>query len=468
MATVNQLLTDHFRCPDPGSDFVNLAAGEARTGYFLFGRDVVCYGRTTAQAVGQTVDEPAHDAADGQVEATRRLLSFDPAEMVENLRRERYVSVAPRGSIASHVQSLSRRLYYGVRPLLPVSVRKHIQRRFFSSRKKMPFPKWPVDRTVDRFLENLLATCMKAQGQKQIPFIWFWPDVCSSAAIMTHDVETSSGVRFCPTLMDLDAQFGIPASFQVVPEDRYPNPGPLLDEMRRRGFEINVHDLNHDGRLYSERQEFLRRVKRINAYGREFGAKGFRAGALYRNLDWYHELAFDYDMSVPNVGHLDPQPGGCCTVMPYFIGGMLELPVTTTQDYTLFHILSEYSMDLWIRQIELIRDGHGLVSVIAHPDCLQEKRAQQTYCHLLAYLAKLRSEAGVWIALPSEVNDWWRARSRMELVQERGAWHIEGPGKERARVAYARLTEDGVSYHFSDGQGCEQTSEPARPVVEGV
>ena len=37
---------------------------------------------------------------------------------------------------------------------------------------------------------------------------------------------------------------------------------------------------------------------------------------MYRNQDWYDVFEFSYDMSVPNVAHLDPMRGGCCTVMP--------------------------------------------------------------------------------------------------------------------------------------------------------
>jgi hypothetical protein len=155
-------------------------------------------------------------------------------------------------------------------------------------------------------------------------------------------------------------------------------------------------------------------------------------------------------MSVPNVAHLDPQPGGCCTVMPFFVGQLLELPVTTTQDYPLFHILGQYSTELWFDQINLIREGNGLISVIAHPDYLQGRRAQGTYTGLLGHLAQLRSDAGLWIALPSEVNDWWRTRNRLELVHENGAWRIEGTGKERAQIAYASLTPDGVQYQFTN------------------
>jgi len=204
-----------------------------------------------------------------------------------------------------------------------------------------------------------------------------------------------AGVRFCSALMDMDARHGFRSSFQIIPEDRYTVPESLLSEIRRRGFEINVHDLNHDGRLYWNREEFLKRAVKINHYAREFGANGFRAAVLYRNPDWYGAYEFSYDMSVPNVGHLDPQEGGCCTVMPYFIGRILELPVTTTQDYPLFQILGEYSIEHWIRQTNLILDGHGLISFIAHPDYLIERRARATYNTLLEYLSQTALRGGI-------------------------------------------------------------------------
>ncbi|HVB59215.1 MAG TPA: hypothetical protein VNE63_22650, partial [Candidatus Acidoferrales bacterium] len=91
--------------------------------------------------------------------------------------------------------------------------------------------------------------------------------------------------------------------------------------------------------------------------------------------DWYDAFEFSYDMSVPNVAHLEPQRGGCCTVMPYFVGKILELPLTTIQDYSLFHILGDYSIDLWKQQIDLIMQRNGPVSFITHPDYLREKRA---------------------------------------------------------------------------------------------
>jgi hypothetical protein len=265
---------------------------------------------------------------------------------------------------------------------------------------------------------------------------------------MTHDVETSGGRDFCASLMDLDDSFSIKSSFQVIPEGCYEVSDEFLRTLRERGFEINVHDFNHDGDLFRDREEFLRRVARINDYGRKFRSVGYRSGVLYRNLDWYQFFDCSYDMSVPNVGHLDPQSGGCCTTKPYFIGKILEIPVVATQDYTLFNILGQYSTDLWEQQINLILEQNGLISFIVHPDYLLDERARDVYSALLARLSLLREESRMWVPLPREVNDWWRSRNDMRLVKEGSSWRIEGPQNARARIAYARLEDTRVVYSF--------------------
>src|SRR5207249_5785220 len=139
---------------------------------------------------------------------------------------------------------------------------------------KLPFPRWPVDRTVDDILERLFVLALKAHAVEQIPFIWFWPEGAPSCAILTHDVEALAGRNFCSRLMDLDDSVGIKSSFQIVPEQRYPVPTSFLDSIRQRGFEINVHDVNHHGDLCADGDVFLRHAVTINRYGRQFGAAG--------------------------------------------------------------------------------------------------------------------------------------------------------------------------------------------------
>jgi len=66
-----------------------------------------------------------------------------------------------------------------------------------------------------------------------------------------------------------------------------------------------------------------------------------------------------------------------------------------------------------------------------------QSREQGIYKELLGFLASLKQEKCVWTTTPSEVNRWWRQRAEMKLVETDGVWQIEGPGKERARIAYA-------------------------------
>jgi len=443
----SRAFVDYYRCPESFARFTVKGDGAEKTSSFHFGEDALCYGPRWIGSGGETTASGPYDAlGDVTIDRGSLCLPFDPTAIVENLRRERYLGGSQNGRTKRLLQQSVSAGYRFVRPALPVPLRKHLQRLYLRGWEDLAFPTWPVDRTVDSILEQLLILTLKATAIDRIPFIWFWPHGAPSCAVMTHDVETVAGRDFCSRLMDLDDSFGIKSSFQLVPERRYAVAPGFLDSIRARGFEINVHDLNHDGRLFSNRECFAQRAERINHWGREFGALGFRSGSLYRNPDWFELLDFAYDMSMPNVGHLEAQRGGCCTVMPFFIGDILELPLTATQDYSLFHILTDYSIDLWKRQIALITAKHGLVSFIVHPDYVTSRRARATYEELLAHLAQLRGDRSLWTTLPREVNRWWRERSQMKIVGNGKGWHIEGEGAARARLAFATLIDDKLAF----------------------
>jgi hypothetical protein len=439
-STLNQTFLDYYRCPERFADFTVSGELSEDSGFFRFGGDVVCYGSTSSGFRARAVRPHLYDTlADVATDGASPQLPFDPTEIIENLRLERYLSKSHSGRGTTPVRGALGSLYYLLRPAMPVALRKHLQRLWLKGWETLPFPRWPVDRTVENIFEQLLTLVLRTHAVGQIPFVWFWPEGAPSCAIVTHDVETLPGRNFCSSLMDLDDSVGIKSSFQLVPEWRYQISPSFLDSIRDRGFEINVHDLNHDGHLFANRDVFLQRAAKINRYGQDFAATGFRSGALYRNPDWLEALNFSYDMSIPNVAHLDPQRGGCSTVLPFFNRRILELPLTTTQDYSLFHILNDYSIDLWKRQLALIIEKHGLASFIVHPDYVIERRARATYQALLDYLAQLRADGILWIALPREVDQWWRERSEMTVVHDGARWRIEGRGRERARLAFATL-----------------------------
>jgi hypothetical protein len=444
---MSNILSEYYRTPLVSTAVYPCADRENGAGFFRFGADVVCYGECSSGVAADVQASADFDASKAMVIANSEIrLPFDISKIIDNLRIERYVGQSSSGRKGITRHALIRQLYYSLRELLPVWMRRHLQKTYFRDWQSLQFPHWPVDFTVDLLHESLLRLAMIAQGSERIPFIWFWPEGAAGCIIMTHDVETAAGRDFSSSLMDIDLSHGFRASFQVVPEKRYVVPEGYVSEIRTRGFEFNIHDLNHDGQLFEEKDEFLRRAKKINEYAKRYNARGFRAGAMYRNLDWYDAFEFSYDMSVPNVAHFEPQRGGCCTVMPYFVGKILEIPLTTIQDYSLFHILDDYTIDLWKKQIDLIRQRNGLLSFITHPDYLIDRRCRRVYESLLAHLRQIADRERMWTTLPGELDRWWRARSEMKLVEDNRGWRIEGLESERACIAYATLAGDRIVY----------------------
>src|SRR5262249_40963372 len=147
------------------------------------------------------------------------VLPFDPNEIVDNLRRETYAKCY--GTDRSVTASLIGRTYYMFRPYMPVRFRRQLQKLYLKGWHRIPFPTWPVDRTVETILNRMMHLSLESNPAAKIPFIWFWPDGYSGCMMMTHDVETAAGRDFCTKLADVDASFGIRASYQIVPEERY-------------------------------------------------------------------------------------------------------------------------------------------------------------------------------------------------------------------------------------------------------
>src|SRR4029077_4012103 len=118
-----------------------------------------------------------------------------------------------------------------------------------------------------------MSFSVRANENQRVPFVWFWPNDYQGCVLMTHDVEHEEGRAFCGELMDMDERYGIHSSFQVIPEERYDLSNAFLDSIRARGFELNVHDLNHDGHLFENYRLFLERANKINAYGKKWSSE---------------------------------------------------------------------------------------------------------------------------------------------------------------------------------------------------
>ena len=170
-------MVDHYRCPETVAAFEVSGRLCDDPGFFRFGPDTICFGTSSNGLLCGASTGPLYDAMqDVAIDRGSVCLPFDPNEIIENLRCERYRTSGTGQRNGLRGGSMARHLYYGVRPLLPLPIRKRIQRAYLNDWKDIPFPQWPVDRTVEQCLERLLVLSMKAQRVETVPFIWFWPD----------------------------------------------------------------------------------------------------------------------------------------------------------------------------------------------------------------------------------------------------------------------------------------------------
>ncbi len=167
-------------------------------------------------------------------------------------------------------------------------------------------------------------------GSERTPENWpGWPEGKKFAFVLTHDVESKTGLGRCQPLMQLEMELGFRSSFNFIPEGSYRVPAELREELTANGFEVGIHDLKHDGRLFASLHAFKRRAARINSYAREWGASGFRSGFMLRNLDWLHNLDVQYDASTFDTDPFEPQPEGCKGVKPSSHSGCRVRPSLT-------------------------------------------------------------------------------------------------------------------------------------------
>jgi peptidoglycan/xylan/chitin deacetylase (PgdA/CDA1 family) len=302
--------------------------------------------------------------------------------------------------------SRARRIYYWLKPILPRGLTRLLRRSQRAGAESSFQLDWPVEDRYARFLQAVVLSLLRQRGVEEFLHIGFWPDGKDFALVLTHDVETATGQAHVEAVADLEARYGFQSSFNFVPE-RYKLDAGLLTSLRGRGFEIGIHGLKHDGKLFDSHDEFLRRAPKINEYLRRFGAGGFRSPLTHRNPLWMQDLEIEYDLSFFDTDPFEPMPGGTMSLWPFHIGRFLELPYTLAQDYTLTAVLGETTPRLWLKKLAAIEAFHGMALLNTHPDYLREPIAWKMYEE---FLEGLRARQGYWHALPAAVATWWRAR----------------------------------------------------------
>jgi len=299
-------------------------------------------------------------------------------------------------------------IYYAVaRPLLPTWVRPLLRKVYHPNEEVQSLLGWPVEDRFVRFQFALMAAVMDRLEQESLNIVGLWPGGNRFAFVLTHDVEARPGHDFVRQVMTLEEKYGFRSSFNFVPEG-YKIDRDLLDEMRARGFEVGVHGLKHDGRLFSSRELFEERAHKINAYAREWQAVGYRSPMTHRNPEWMQSLDIDYDLSFFDTDPYEPMAGGSMSIWPYLIGRFVELPYTLMQDHRYLEVLEQRTPDLWLEKVSFIEQNYGMALLNSHPDYLLKPGGMEVYEGLLAAMAKRQA---CWHALPRDVAQWWRHRA---------------------------------------------------------
>jgi len=291
------------------------------------------------------------------------------------------------------------KLYYLLKPGIPRFLQIAL-RRVAARRKLMTSTDvWPID----------VRAAAPPPGWKG------WPDGKKFGLILAHDVESQEGHEKCLRVAKLEEELGFKSVFNFVPE-RYTVSKHLRDELKRKGFEICVHGLNHDGKLFFSKKIFSERAKKINMYLRQWESCGFTSPSMHHNHEWMHELEIEHATSTFDTDPFEPQPDRFRSIFPAFIqdgtsgSGFLELPYTMAQDFTLFVILQQKDIRMWTRKLDWIVENGGMALVNTHPDYMifdesetgRYKYPVSIYKTLLNYILE-NYKGQYWHSIPNDL-----------------------------------------------------------------
>jgi predicted glycosyltransferase len=294
--------------------------------------------------------------------------------------------------------------YYQIKPVIPRRLQIYLRRTIASQKRKVTTGTWPIN-----------PSAAKA------PSHWTgWPEKQKFALVLQHDVDSLKGLNQCLKLMDMERQLGFRSSFNFVPED-YPTPTRLIQSLSEAGFEVGVHGLKHDGKLFRQPADFCAKVPRINDYLRKWGAVGFTSPSMLRNLNWIAELDIEHACSTFDTDPFEPQSDGINSIFPFLASNdtktrtYVELPYTLPQDHGLFIILREKDIGIWRQKLDWIAANGGMAALNTHPDYMgfegaAPSKEEYPVGHYLDFLNYIRTQyAGqYWHVLPRQMARFWR------------------------------------------------------------
>jgi hypothetical protein len=349
--------------------------------------------------------------------------TIGPSEVAaERLLLEQYLPEIDR-----HPPS-AMRAYYRIKGLIPQGLRHRLNSVAIRARTPLEFPRWPCESALVEFWRAWLRQSLELQCTTDAWHIGFWPEGARCCIVLTHDVESLKGFDRMDQIADLEERQGFRSAWNL-PLAQYPIDWAQVARLRARGFEFGAHGLCHDGRLFRSQRDFAELAPQLERLAGEHDLRGFRSPSTLRDPRAIATMSFDFDSSFADTDPYEPQPGGTCSLFPFHLSRLIELPYTLPQDHTLIHLLRRSPLPVWSMKAKWISSIGGMILTLTHPDYCGEGVYLQAYAELLKQLAEIES---AWRALPFEVARWWRQRSELQLRVENGRPMITGPGATRA------------------------------------
>jgi hypothetical protein len=303
----------------------------------------------------------------------------------------------------SKLSSLAVVAFYFLKPLIPRRFQLGFRRFLASRKRKSNCATWPIDPRA--------GVAPRQWGG--------WPDGKQFALVLMHDVDTQRGYDKCHCLMDLEEKLGVRSAFNLVPEKRYRISGEVLEEIKQRKFGLGVHGLNHNGTLFLTYRIFCKQAAKINDYLAAWGTTGFSSPSMHHRLEWMHHLNINHGTSTFDTDPFEPQPDAVRTIFPFIVKNaaakaFVELPYTLPQDFSLFIILQEKTIDVWKKKLDWIAGCGGMALLNVHPDYInfnenaknrREEYPVRLYSEFLAYV-KTAYAGRFWNALPEEISQF--------------------------------------------------------------
>ena len=339
------------------------------------------------------------------LEEDKIIFNFDPEETVRFLMLEKYF--------------IRSRPFFTKLPIhphyLPGVLRTAINNALFFVKKKekVEFPSWPIEKSIET-IRWIFLRCFEIMNSKKIK-PKFWPKNKKYAIALTHDVETGEGFKRIKMLSDPEEKHGLFSCWNFL-SNHYRMDYHKIDELIKNGHEIGSHGFNHDGKLpFLNKEKMEIRLDNCSGLIKKYNIKGFRSPFLLRTDEMFDAISkrFFYDLSIPDTER-ESQVGmfnGCCTVFPFMINGMVELPITLPQDSRLLStgFKGEKILDLWMKKLEWIKAVGGVAVLNTHPEkhLSGNKKMSEVY---EKFLKKISIDDDAWIAKPYEIAEWWKQR----------------------------------------------------------